>query len=29
VDLEEVRRVRREGQVFTWRDWPEQFERAL
>ncbi|MBK5011055.1 carbon-nitrogen hydrolase family protein [Pseudomonas sp. S60] len=29
LDLEEVRRVRREGQVFTWRDWPEQFERML
>ncbi|MCO7595178.1 MULTISPECIES: carbon-nitrogen hydrolase family protein [Pseudomonas] len=29
VDLEEVRRVRREGQVFTRRDWPEQFERVL
>ncbi|MGJ7547069.1 carbon-nitrogen hydrolase family protein [Pseudomonas alloputida] len=29
VDLEEVRRVRREGQVFTRRDWPEQFERIL
>lgn len=27
VDLEEVRRVRREGQVFTRRDWPEQFDR--
>nr|WP_225779119.1 carbon-nitrogen hydrolase family protein [Pseudomonas sp. Marseille-Q3773] len=29
VDLEEVRRVRREGQVFTRRDWPEQFDRIL
>ncbi|MBH3409414.1 carbon-nitrogen hydrolase family protein [Pseudomonas putida] len=29
VDLEQVRRVRREGQVFTRRDWPEQFERLL
>lgn len=29
VDLEEVRRVRREGQVFTRRDWPEQFDRVL
>ncbi|QQZ37258.1 carbon-nitrogen hydrolase family protein [Pseudomonas sp. SK2] len=28
VDLEAVRRVRREGQVFTRRDWPEQFERV-
>lgn len=28
LDLEEVRRVRREGQVFTRRDWPEQFERV-
>jgi len=28
VDLAEVRRVREEGQVFTRRDWPEQFERA-
>lgn len=27
LDLEGVRRVRREGQVFTRRDWPEQFER--
>ncbi len=27
VDLQEVRRVRREGQVFTRRDWPEQFDR--
>ncbi|MDR0208392.1 MAG: carbon-nitrogen hydrolase family protein [Pseudomonas putida] len=27
VDLEEVRRVRREGQVFIRRDWPEQFDR--
>lgn len=25
LDLDEVRRVRREGQVFTRRDWPEQF----
>jgi len=24
LDLDEVRRVRREGQVFTRRDWPEQ-----
>ncbi|MNJ79606.1 hypothetical protein D3C77_776800 [compost metagenome] len=29
VDLEQVRRVRREGQVFTRRDWPEQFDRIL
>jgi predicted amidohydrolase len=29
VDLQEVRRVRREGQVFTRRDWPEQFERLM
>ncbi|QHG63483.1 carbon-nitrogen hydrolase family protein [Pseudomonas putida] len=29
VDLDEVRRVRQEGQVFTRRDWPEQFERIL
>lgn len=28
LDLEKVRRVRQEGQVFTRRDWPEQFERA-
>ncbi|MFG0411761.1 carbon-nitrogen hydrolase family protein [Pseudomonas sp. NY5710] len=28
VDLEVVRRVRREGQVFTRRDWPEQFDRV-
>lgn len=27
VDLQEVRRVRQEGQVFTRRDWPEQFDR--
>lgn len=27
LDLEAVRRVRREGQVFLRRDWPEQFER--
>ncbi|BAN50383.1 carbon-nitrogen hydrolase family protein [Metapseudomonas resinovorans] len=27
-DLEAVRRVRAEGQVFTRRDWPEQFEKA-
>nr|WP_314484492.1 carbon-nitrogen hydrolase family protein [uncultured Pseudomonas sp.] len=27
LDLEAVRRVRQEGQVFTRRDWPEQFER--
>lgn len=27
VSLEEVRRVRQEGQVFTRRDWPEQFDR--
>lgn len=27
LDLDEVRRVRNEGQVFTRRDWPEQFER--
>lgn len=26
LDLDEVRRVRAEGQVFTRRDWPEQFE---
>ncbi|NWL78345.1 amidohydrolase [Pseudomonas taiwanensis] len=25
LDLDEVRRVRTEGQVFTRRDWPEQF----
>ncbi|WDY58956.1 carbon-nitrogen hydrolase family protein [Pseudomonas sp. PSKL.D1] len=29
VDLEQVRRVRREGQVFTRRDWPEQFDRLV
>jgi predicted amidohydrolase len=29
VDLEAVRRVRQEGQVFTRRDWPEQFDRIL
>jgi len=29
VDLAEGRRVREEGQVFTRRDWPEQFERIL
>jgi len=29
VDLGEVRRVREEGQVFTRRDWPEQFERIV
>ncbi|MCY1292627.1 N-carbamoylputrescine amidase [compost metagenome] len=28
LDLAEVRRVRAEGQVFTRRDWPEQFGRA-
>ncbi|MGF6690821.1 putative amidohydrolase [Metapseudomonas resinovorans] len=28
LDLDEVRRVRQEGQVFTRRDWPEQFEQA-
>lgn len=28
VDLAEVRRVREQGQVFTRRDWPEQFERT-
>ncbi|MEN8639189.1 carbon-nitrogen hydrolase family protein [Pseudomonas sichuanensis] len=28
LDLEQVRQVRRDGQVFTRRDWPEQFERA-
>lgn len=27
VDLGAVRRVREQGQVFTRRDWPEQFER--
>lgn len=27
LDLDGVRRVRQEGQVFTRRDWPEQFER--
>ncbi len=27
VDLQQVRRVRQEGQVFTRRDWPEQFDR--
>lgn len=26
LDLDEVRRVRTDGQVFTRRDWPEQFE---
>lgn len=25
IDLEQVSRLRREGQVFTHRDWPEQF----
>ncbi|MGR6429937.1 carbon-nitrogen hydrolase family protein [Rhizobium sp. PAMB 3174] len=25
IDLETVRRLRREGQVFTRRDWPDQF----
>lgn len=29
IDLEDVRRVRLEGQVFTRRDWPEQFDRVL
>ncbi|MFJ4347926.1 carbon-nitrogen hydrolase family protein [Pseudomonas sp. NPDC089401] len=29
VDLEDVRRVRQEGQVFTRRDWPEQFYRMM
>ncbi|MCP8463141.1 carbon-nitrogen hydrolase family protein [Pseudomonas sp. ZM23] len=29
LDLDEVRRVRREGQVFTRRDWPEQFTPGL
>jgi len=29
VSLEEVRRVRQEGQVFTRRDWPEQFDRIM
>ncbi|MER2296262.1 MAG: carbon-nitrogen hydrolase family protein [Pseudomonas sp.] len=29
VSLEHVRRVRQQGQVFTRRDWPEQFERLL
>jgi len=29
VDLAEVRRVREQGQVFTRRDWPEQFERMV
>ena len=29
VDLAAVRRVREQGQVFTRRDWPEQFERSL
>ncbi|WP_375741525.1 carbon-nitrogen hydrolase family protein [Pseudomonas boanensis] len=28
LDLAEVRRVRVEGQVFTRRDWPEQFRQA-
>ncbi|MDH4584722.1 amidohydrolase [Pseudomonas sp. BN415] len=28
LDLDEVRRVRQEGQVFTRRDWPEQFEQT-
>ena len=26
LDLDEVRRVRAQGQVFTRRDWPEQFD---
>lgn len=29
MSLEHVRRVRQQGQVFTRRDWPEQFERLL
>ncbi|MBA6115429.1 carbon-nitrogen hydrolase family protein [Pseudomonas sp. NC26] len=29
LNLAEVRRVREQGQVFTRRDWPEQFERIL
>ncbi|WP_060478081.1 MULTISPECIES: carbon-nitrogen hydrolase family protein [Pseudomonas] len=29
VSLEHVRQVRQQGQVFTRRDWPEQFERLL
>ncbi len=28
LDLDEVRRVRAQGQVFTRRDWPEQFGQA-
>ncbi|MOA59398.1 hypothetical protein D3C78_1839980 [compost metagenome] len=28
LDLAEVRRVRAQGQVFTRRDWPEQFGQA-
>ena len=26
LDLDEVRRVREQGQVFTRRDWPRQFD---
>ncbi|MFV3405636.1 carbon-nitrogen hydrolase family protein [Pseudomonas sp. NY15463] len=29
IDLEQVRRVRQQGQVFTRRDWPEQFDRVV
>lgn len=28
LDLDQVRRVRAEGQVFIRRDWPEQFDPA-
>ncbi|WP_439271604.1 carbon-nitrogen hydrolase family protein [Pseudochrobactrum sp. HB0163] len=28
IDLAQVRRLRQEGQVFTHRDWPEQFKTA-
>lgn len=28
LDLDRVRRVRAEGQVFIRRDWPEQFDLA-
>ncbi|MEC8080279.1 MAG: amidohydrolase, partial [Pseudomonadota bacterium] len=26
VDLAEIARIRDEGQVFNYRDWPKQFE---
>ncbi|WP_194788946.1 carbon-nitrogen hydrolase family protein [Pseudomonas sp. UFMG81] len=29
IDLDAVRRVRQAGQVFTFRDWPEQFDKVL